>query len=307
MRACMFLFMVLMILMTSCENKMPSYVISQNKMENVLYDYHLAKALSLQSKNPIENERLYTDAVLKKYGITKADFDSSMVWYARNTETLFEIYKKVNSRYEAMSKSLGGSVSAVQSYSSMTAKGDTANVWNDRNFCILTPTPLTNRFCFSVKADSSFHLGDKITWHFNVEFVYREGARDAVAVLCVRYDNDSVSTTEQRIMGNGERSLHIETARLPIKSVEGFVYLSERYSATPKLMIVSLPSLIKMHTKELPKTEGNSASSDSLVLSSDSAKQRSAVDSASQPKRALFPKRHNMEREPEKNRKPHFI
>ena len=286
---------------------MPGYVISQNKMENVLYDYHLAKALSLQSKNPSLNERIYTDAVFKKYGITKDDFDSSMLWYARNTETLFDIYKKVNIRYEAMSKSLGGSVSAVQSYSSMKSKGDTANVWNDRNFCILTPTPLANRFCFSVKADSSFHKGDKITWHFNVDFIYREGARDAVAVLCVRYDNDSVSTTQQRIMGNGERSLQIESARLPIKNVEGFIYLSEKYSATSKLMIISLPSLIKMHTKELPKDDNVSATSDSLVFFSDSVKQKSAADSASNPQRALFPKRRSIENESEKKSKPHFI
>lgn len=38
------------------------------------------------------------DAVFKKYGTTQAAFDSSMVWYTRNTEVLSKIYDKVRKR-----------------------------------------------------------------------------------------------------------------------------------------------------------------------------------------------------------------
>lgn len=47
---------------------------------------------------------LYVEAVFKKYGTTEEVFDSSMVWYTRNTKILSEIYEKVNKRLKAQQK-----------------------------------------------------------------------------------------------------------------------------------------------------------------------------------------------------------
>ena len=41
------------------------------------------------------------DAVFKKYGTTEAVFDSSLVWYTRNTEVLSKIYERVSKRLKA--------------------------------------------------------------------------------------------------------------------------------------------------------------------------------------------------------------
>ena len=47
---------------------------------NVLYDYHIAKAMGEEVPyNESYKRVLYIESVFKKYGITQADFDSSMV------------------------------------------------------------------------------------------------------------------------------------------------------------------------------------------------------------------------------------
>ena len=88
--------------LTACKVKRPETVLPDAKMENVLYDYHIAKAMGEEVPyNESYKRVLYIESVFKKYGITQADFDSSMVWFARNPEVLTKIYEKVNVRLKA--------------------------------------------------------------------------------------------------------------------------------------------------------------------------------------------------------------
>ena len=90
---------MLALAIAGCKVKRPDDVISESKMENLLYDYHVAKSMG-DNLPYSENYKkaLYIDAVFKKYGTTQAAFDSSMVWYTRNTEILSKIYDKVKKR-----------------------------------------------------------------------------------------------------------------------------------------------------------------------------------------------------------------
>ena len=90
---------MLALAVAGCKVKRPNDVIPESKMESLLYDYHLAKSMG-DNLPYSENYKkaLYIDAVFKKYGTTQAVFDSSMVWYTRNTEVLSKIYEKVKKR-----------------------------------------------------------------------------------------------------------------------------------------------------------------------------------------------------------------
>ncbi|KAB4403140.1 DUF4296 domain-containing protein, partial [Bacteroides thetaiotaomicron] len=80
---------MLALAIAGCKVKRPDDVISESKMENLLYDYHLAKSMGDNLPyNENYKKTLYLDAVFKKYGTTEAVFDSSLVWYTRNTEVL---------------------------------------------------------------------------------------------------------------------------------------------------------------------------------------------------------------------------
>ena len=118
-------------LMVSCKPSVPSQFIQPNKMGDVLYDYHLASSMAQISGNDSVNTIKYRAAVLKKYGYTPAQFDSSMVYYMRHTDQLKQIYEDLTKRLGKEAVALGASADAVNRFGSVTANGDTANVWNE--------------------------------------------------------------------------------------------------------------------------------------------------------------------------------
>ena len=98
---------LLVLIVSACKVKRPDSGISESEMENLLYDYHIAKAMG-ENMPGGENYKkaLYVEAVFKKYGTTEEVFDSSMVWYTRNTKILSEIYEKVNKRLKAQQNAI---------------------------------------------------------------------------------------------------------------------------------------------------------------------------------------------------------
>ena len=69
-------------LVVGCKPGIPSEYLSPGEMENILYDYHIARAMN---SNDYQNgdtltTHVYKLAVLKKYGVSEADYDSSLVY-----------------------------------------------------------------------------------------------------------------------------------------------------------------------------------------------------------------------------------
>lgn len=99
---------MLALAIAGCKVKRPDDVIPESKMEDILYDYHIAKAMGENLPyNENYKKSLYIDAVFKKYGTTEAVFDSSMVWYTRNTEVLSKVYEKVKNRLKSEQEIIG--------------------------------------------------------------------------------------------------------------------------------------------------------------------------------------------------------
>ena len=80
-------------LLAGCGKQIPKDVIHPDKMEDILYDYHLTTAMSgnISYDENYKKEAL-RNYVYRKHHVTKAEFDSSMVWYTRHTENLAKIY-----------------------------------------------------------------------------------------------------------------------------------------------------------------------------------------------------------------------
>ena len=74
------------VLLSSCR---PDGVLSSNKMVIVLTDLHRLDGV-LQVKSYLhgqkDEEAAYYDAVLSKHGVTRAEFDSSLVWYTHHPQ-----------------------------------------------------------------------------------------------------------------------------------------------------------------------------------------------------------------------------
>ncbi len=235
--------------LVACKTKLPEGIIDASRMENILYDYHVARAMASVSADSVDYRmRLYCAAVYKKYGISEADFNRSLEWYTRHSDELFEIYERLDERFAKEASALGLSAGPGSELAKVGAQGDTANVWRGRSFYLLSSNYI-NRMSFVQKADTAYRPGDRIEWHFNVRWVYREGYKAAKAVLAVRYDNDSTATVVQHIYNSGVQSVAIKTEKRKIKEVSGLIYQSAEWSDKPKLMLISNLSLIRFHEK----------------------------------------------------------
>lgn len=227
--------------LTSCEPKRPTGVVDNDKMAEVLYDYHLAQSMARANFDSTHyNMNLYTTSALKKHGMDTEDFDRSMEWYARHSHQLLEVYKLIDKR---LSDETSSSVWREESITYSTT-GDTANVWNGRD-CYLLSSKGVNQFSFYLPADTLMGPNDKLEWQFNTQWLYYDGQKSATAMLAVRFDNDSVQFTNSQVIGTGLQKLSLRVGKRTIKSVEGFVYLQSEWTSRPRLLVVSHPILLR--------------------------------------------------------------
>lgn len=251
--------LVVAVLMVSCKPSVPSEYIQKGKMENILFDYHLAKVMFEQEgKNDSLTLLAYQESIFEKYDVTRADFDSSMVYYSRHMQLLHEIYEHLGDRLSKELVAQGGVASGMGQYGDDIAGADTASIWKGDRSIALTPFPISNSYSFEAKADTSFHKGDRIILDFDAQFIYQMGLREATAVLSVTFMNDSVRTETVHVSSSSHFHLQIEdSGMLGIKNVRGYFLLSNGgngYSSTIRMCLCYNIKLLRMHVKREAET-----------------------------------------------------
>lgn len=271
--------------MLGCKPGVPNTVIQPSDMEDILYDYHLADALFRMSGNGYSSSDIITfkAAILKKYGYTEAEYDSSMVYYMRHTERLHEIYEHLADRLSNEALAQGASVSNINKYGILSEKGDTANIWTAERALVLNRIAPFNLSTFTIPIDTTFHTGDRFMLECDAQFLWQEGSRDAVACLSIQFSNDSISTQVTHMTSTSHYSTQVSDSKhLGIKGLRGFFMVGSGTEADSKstmhMVIVDNIRLVRMHDKQVPVPVG--MEKDSVNLSADSLKlQRSLVQS----------------------------
>ena len=237
-------------------------------MEDIIYDMHLAQGMADKGDydKRAMKETEYRAAVLKKYEITQAEWDSSFTYYCRHADELHEIYNNVAERMRDEIVSLGGEVALNGDGFS----ADTANIWNmERNF-ILVPNEPYNIKSYSIPADSTIRKGDRLTMQFSTQFVYQDGMRDVVAVMAVTFQNDSVASETRHATQQGTTSFSIQDDKhLGIKKVSGYFIvcsnLNDVPSSTVRLASISNVRIVIAHEeKKAEEKESDKEANDSL-------------------------------------------
>ena len=297
---CLVAVMALLFSVSSCKPSLPSGVLSKGKMTDILYDYHLALAMAHMDDNGDKGQSLaYREAVLRKYDVTSAEFDSSMVYYMRHTELLEDVYKDLTDRYNNEITAMGGSAKEGGEFANLSAIGDTANVWNLATSMVFMPMKPFNSTSFDIKVDSTFHKGDRLMLDFDAQFIYQDGMRNGVAMLAVQFGNDSIAQRTIMIQSTQHYSVELSDAdSLGIKSVKGYFMLMNgddgtgvSSQTTLKLMFLEHIKLIRMHPQKpvaAPAGSSPSASSDSLRKDSASSASSSSSSSGEKPGEQTF-------------------
>ncbi len=253
--------LVLVSALVSCSVDVPVDVISPSKMERILYDYHRAQGMADAAEGNAAADSRYAlvQQVFRKYGITEAEFDSSMVWYSGHSNYLVKMYKNIDDRLQREFSMLG--MDATDDiYANLTAYGDTAVVWRSTNVC-MRGVERQNIVSYNIIPDSTFMPGDTYALRFKSRFLMEEGSREGYALLMARYTNDSLASATTRIGGDMETNIQIarsaltDTAQLSQLQVVFYFPYDEGKQDKFRLWMVSSPMLIRFHHPELVARE----------------------------------------------------
>ena len=264
------LVLIAAVLVTACKPTVPSVYIQPGDMEDLLYDYHVGQAIAKEGRDgrAFDFERSkYFHAVLKKHGVTEADFDSSLVYYYSHMDRLKSIYTEVNKRLSDDAKALGASVGVISRYSQYSTTGDTANIWTGNSDVLLIPRPFMNRYDFTVKADTSFYKGDSFMFQFMSQTIL-QGRKDAVVCILSKYEGDSTVQTVNFLNAEGLVQVNIPANRERLlKEMQGYIYMGNggENGDLRKMLFISQIQLIRFHNKNLKNEEkADSVKTDSL-------------------------------------------
>lgn len=238
--------------LTACQAKRPDTVLSDAKMEDVLYDYHIAKAMGEEVSHTERYKRvLYIESVYKKHGITEAQFDSSMVWFARHPDVITQIYEKVNERLKAERSYIEHLVALRENKPITSLPGDSIDVWAWLRIYQLSGMPMDNKMTFTLPSDSNFKERDTLRW--SVSFAFSGEAFDTlhapIMAMQIHYKNDSVIGTSVPIYQPGVQTLTLAGDTLgALSEVKGFVYYPRPHASRP--LLLHRISLMRYHARE---------------------------------------------------------
>ena len=253
------LFVLASAFLAACKPTVPSQYLQPDEMEDILYDCHLANAMVAEEGGDEQgyNEQLYKLAVLKKYGVSEADFDSSLVYYYRHADRLHDIYARLSERMNKEALALGATGGDVKYVAGQP--GQMADIWNGQRSFLMMPVEPFNVSSFSIKADSSFYKRDHVVFSFDSRFLYQDGNRMAVAQLVMRLKNDSVVSRVAHVSGNNHYSLEVTDVNgHGIKELKGFVTVlrdSRSTASTLRLFVAENIRLTRVHEVDTTQQE----------------------------------------------------
>ena len=162
MKTRLFITAVIALLMWGCSSR-PDKVLSHNEMVSLMVDIHEGEAYVESHYNEFmtdSTKMVMRQSVLREHGVTAEQFDSSLMWYGKNTEELTEMYGEVIEKLET-------EMNLIDAYSTSTSfAGDSVNAWTESPFYVLNRRSPSSLLKFTLPSDENWQAGDSYTWQF---------------------------------------------------------------------------------------------------------------------------------------------
>lgn len=181
----------IILLFIACDGR-PKGVLNQNDMVNILTDLHkLDGSLMVKGLLPDETDKKndYYVSVLRKYGITQAEFDSSLIWYSKNPKKFDHVYDKVIIQLTDLQTDINkGKYHPVDSAELAKIK---YNIWNKRTKYMLTKDSARTHLDFVIP-DQNFMLGDVYILKFKQCIAPGDSSKKQLIRFQINYVNGRV-------------------------------------------------------------------------------------------------------------------
>ena len=254
---------LLLLTLSGCRLRRPDDVLPPKKMEQFLYDYHLAQSVSQQLPR---DERYTTDAYINwaydRNGITKEEFDRSLIWYTRYPKELAKIYKHLSNRVDDEYKSAAKSLSQIEKKSIAIQSGDSVNLWYLDRTALLNTSVLMDKITYRVNRDTTFHKGDTICLNLYGTFVSIDSGVPQYSYISLSaYYGDSISTSDTILDSNGQVRLWVTLdENKEFSSVSGSINYMDSTDNRGSMLVLSGMELMRYHRQAVADT----AKSDSM-------------------------------------------
>lgn len=153
---------LLLTLFAGCE-KRPEGLLSRSEMTDFIYDLHkLDGTLMANGFGQAEDREnvYYYNSLLKKHGITQAQFDSSVVWYTAHPKTYEKIYIEVLDRLNKLEADVEKGV--YHPVDSAALRNSIREMWPQKASFTFTTDSTPNNISFSI-TDSQLRWNDRYT------------------------------------------------------------------------------------------------------------------------------------------------
>lgn len=201
-------YLAIMLSSTSCD-KRPEGVLTDAQMCDVLADMHKSDAYLKIEKSPADTDSLnrqFMQGILRRHGITRAQFDSSLVWYGHHVDRFDAVYDRVLAQ-------LNEEAGRRPDTPAKSSSGE--DLWTGPSTVMLRPW--SNRDHLSWAIDSSkVSKGQRLIWEFRAK-----APTDAVMTyIGVDYaDGTSAWVSSRQYTGDKiQVRLQLDTTLIPLRA-----------------------------------------------------------------------------------------
>lgn len=248
-------------LMASCGKEIPEDIIQPAEMEELLYDYHISVSLGADLPNmTIPQREALKNYALEKHNVSRELFDSSMVWYTRHANFLYEIYSQLDKRYTMAETRMKTQINKRSGQIQISLSGDSVDVWSDRDIYWLSTSRLTNKVTFNLKADTTFRPMDELALEANFTFFSPDSISTSRAIvgLNISLKNDSTHSLVETVSTSGKKRFKLKAAsKSAFDNITGFIYCTAPDSVRGHVLVSGI-KLMRYHEKGQGATELNS-------------------------------------------------
>ena len=92
-------YLIIFIFIVGCSSNAPEDLISEEKMESIIFDIMILNASSSYDLK-IDNDMISDELIFRKHNIDSAQFYNSELYYSRNPKIHFNIYSNVKRRIQ---------------------------------------------------------------------------------------------------------------------------------------------------------------------------------------------------------------
>jgi len=245
------------ILLSSCLSR-PDYVLDEDKMIEVLCDVHRSEGLleMQQMQSTITYNEDYKKnvmaAVLVKNGITRAQYDSSLVWYGQNLKYLVKVYGKVQKQLDEDIKYWENYDLLSKSEFPTSDAGDSVQIWTIKNYYALDESRLSSTKFWEIPTDSNYIAGDKLHLHFNIPTIPK--SHYVVASLSLNYEPKEEEylepTFDYKLIKNPssvDLFCQADSTREFKSIIAAFSLIKDSIAVSDEILFVDSLSLIRIH------------------------------------------------------------